>query len=349
MKRYLGVKVLLGMLGLLVGSACASAPEVEEEPAVFVEAEREVVEPPPPRVIRVPVVQAAPGQARPAPRAEEASDEDVEAALRQAQEEPWKVIDQANAAARSNPVEEGYFNALQVYDYSPGLLYQVYTAQGRITAIEFDAGESVRSVALGDTVRWIIGQTESGGGSSAKQLVLIKPVRSGLTTNAVITTSRRTYQLELHSYRDSYMASVSWSYPAADIQHFHSMGEMDADVEDVASPASTDDEATLGLDLTAVNFDYGFRVQDPKNTPAWMPVRVFDDGRKTFIQFSGAVRERELPAFFILSRTGRPVVANFRVRGDYMIVDQVFDLAMLRMAEAEVGEESVGIERLGGR
>src|SRR5256885_3294251 len=43
--------------------------------------------------------------------------------------------------------------------------------------------------------------------------VMVKPIRSGLKTNLVITTSRRTYLLELTSTEKTWMASVSWEYP----------------------------------------------------------------------------------------------------------------------------------------
>jgi type IV secretion system protein TrbG len=68
-------------------------------------------------------------------------------------------------------------------------------------------------VAAGDTVRWIIGDTESGAGLSRKVHILAKPTRPDLMTNLVINTDRRTYLLELRSTEKTYMASVSWQYP----------------------------------------------------------------------------------------------------------------------------------------
>ena len=49
------------------------------------------------------------------------------------------------------------------------------------------------------TVRWIVGDTSSGSGDALRVNVMVKPIRSGLKTNLVITTSRRTYLLELTS------------------------------------------------------------------------------------------------------------------------------------------------------
>ena len=69
-------------------------------------------------------------------------------------------------------------------------------------------------VAAGDTVRWIIGDTESGTGAAKRVHILVKPTRPDLVTNLVINTDRRTYHLELRSTEKTYMASVSWPYPA---------------------------------------------------------------------------------------------------------------------------------------
>src|SRR3546814_1764719 len=93
------------------------------------------------------------------------------------------------------------------------LFRSVYAAVGRVTVIALQPGEELVTVAAGDTVRWIVGDTSSGNGADLRVNVLVKPIRSGLKTNLVITTSRRTYLLELSSTEKTWMASVSWEYP----------------------------------------------------------------------------------------------------------------------------------------
>ena len=125
-------------------------------------------------------------------------------------------MDQANGAARVQPTRAGYINAVQVYPFSDGALYQLYAAPGEITDIALEAGEQLVGtgpVAAGDTVRWIIGDTESGSGATKRVHILVKPTRPDLVTNLVINTDRRTYHLELRSAEKTYMASVSWAYP----------------------------------------------------------------------------------------------------------------------------------------
>src|SRR5258707_10534325 len=97
------------------------------------------------------------------------------------------------------PTREGYVNAIQVWPFTDGALYQLYASPGRVTVIALQPGEELVTVAAGDTVRWIVGDTSSGAGADLRVSVLVKPIRAPLKTNLVITTNRRAYLLELSS------------------------------------------------------------------------------------------------------------------------------------------------------
>ena len=131
-------------------------------------------------------------------------------------EKPVARIDSANDAARVQPRKAGYFNAVQVFPYSPGALYQIYAAPGQITDIALEPGEQLIGsgpVAAGDTVRWVVGDTESGSGETRRVHIMVKPTRAAIETNLVLNTDRRTYLIELRSREKPYMPSVSWFYP----------------------------------------------------------------------------------------------------------------------------------------
>lgn len=120
-----------------------------------------------------------------------------------------------NAEARVALTREGYVNAIQVWPFTDGALYQIYAAVGRVTVVSLQPGEELVTVAAGDTVRWIVGDTSSGSGADLRVNVLVKPIRSDLKTNLVITTSRRTYLLELARSKraKSRVSSAIWSGP----------------------------------------------------------------------------------------------------------------------------------------
>jgi type IV secretory pathway VirB9-like protein len=109
--------------------------------------------------------------------------------------DPHVRVDQANGEARVQSTRAGYINAIQVYSYSDGALYQVYAAPGEITDIALEPDEQLVGsgpVAAGDTVRWIIGDTQSGAGPATRIHILLKPTRPDLVTNLIIDTDRRT-------------------------------------------------------------------------------------------------------------------------------------------------------------
>ena len=250
--------------------------------------------------------------------------------------DPHARVDQANGAARIQPTRAGYLNAIQVYPFSDGALYQVYAAPGEITDIALEPGEQLVGsgpVAAGDTVRWIIGDTESGAGAAKRIHILVKPTRADLITNLVINTDRRTYHLELHSDEKTYMASVSWAYAQ---DQLIALRQQNA-AADAAAPVAT------GVDINALNFRY--RIEG--DNPAWRPLRAFDDGRQVFIEFPSGISQGELPPLWVIGAEGDGQLVNYRVKGNHMIVDRLFAAAELKLGGKH--QQIVRIVRTDGR
>ncbi|MCY1524787.1 P-type conjugative transfer protein TrbG [compost metagenome] len=241
-------------------------------------------------------------------------------------------VSRANLDARVAPTREGYINAIQMWPYSDGALYQVYTSPGRVTAINLQAGEELVTVAAGDTVRWIVGDTSSGSGDELRTSVLVKPTRVDLKTNLVITTTRRTYLIELTSTEQAWMASVSWDYPK----------DRMLALQRRAMAAKTAAPVDAGLRLEQLRFRYAIS----GSNPPWKPLRAFDDGRKVYIQFPAGIAQGELPPLFVIGSEGDGQLVNYRFRSPYYIVDRLFGAAELRLG-ADKGDV-VRIERTDG-
>lgn len=289
-----------------------------------------VLRPEPPKpapTIEIPKPLPLPGQLKPIPSERAAAPEIAD---------PRARVAAANRAARVQPTREGYVDAVQVYPFSDGALYQLYAAPGEITDIALQPGEQLVGsgpVAAGDTVRWIIGDTESGSGVTKRIHILVKPTRTDISTNLVINTDRRTYHIELRSALKTYMASVSWSYPQDELVALRG--------QSVAADAQT--PVASGIDLAALNFRY--RIEG--DTPAWRPVRAFDDGRQVFIEFPAGIAQGEMPPLWVIGAEGGAELVNYRVRGSHMIVDRLFAAAVLRLGTKH--QDSVRIVRTDGR
>ncbi|MCY1523476.1 P-type conjugative transfer protein TrbG [compost metagenome] len=311
------------LLSLLAGCASQQPPIIAlDEP---VEAQRLPEPPKPIKVVEVPKPLALPAQLKPLPEARRSKPAEEPANERVR-------VSRANREARVAPSREGYINAIQVWPYSDGALYQVYASPGRVTAINLQPGEELVTVAAGDTVRWIVGDTTSGSGDELRTSVLIKPARVDLNTNLVITTTRRTYLIELSSTEHAWMASVSWDYPKDRMLAL----QRSAGAAQAAAPVDA------GLALEQLRFRYAIS----GSNPPWKPLRAFDDGRKVYIQFPAGIAQGELPPLFVIGPEGDGQLVNYRFRSPYYIVDRLFGAAELRLG-ADKGD-LVRIERTDG-
>jgi type IV secretion system protein TrbG len=237
---------------------------------------------------------------------------------RRASGPPASRVEAANRAAVREPSREGYVNAVQVYPWSEGALYRLYTAPERVSEIALQSGETLISVAAGDTVRWVIGDTTSGTGASRRTHILVKPSAVGLRTNLVITTDRRVYHVQLESTARTAMASISWTYPQDELLALHR-----------AEGAPGGGPVAAGVSLEALNFGYSIEGDDPP----WRPIRAFDDGSQVFIAFPATLAQGEAPPLFVRGEGGRAELVNYRIRGRYYVVDRLFAAAELRLGE----------------
>jgi type IV secretion system protein TrbG len=244
----------------------------------------------------------------------------------------YDVIAQANRTAANAPTADSYFNAIQEYVFTPGMLYQVYSATMHATDIALQPGEQhVGPLVTGDNVRWVLAVTKSAEHGVEQEHVVVKPTQPGLSTNLFINTNRRAYYLDLHSYKDeTYMVAVKWRYPQDEL----------AQVVAQADEQQQRARNAIPFDPTMLNNHYALVIE--QGEPSWTPTLVFDDGRKTYIHFPLSMRAREVPVLFVVS-DGQPQLLNYYPKGEYYVADRLFDQAELRVGQQH--QEIVRIER----
>lgn len=220
----------------------------------------------------------------------------------------------ANQKSLKRATSGEYINSIVTFDYIEGTLYQIYTAPLSITDIQFQENEHIVAVGAGDTTRWKVTKTYSGIGVNRREHLLIKPVEEDLVNGMVITTDLRTYHLILNSTPKTYMASATWRYPDEN-------GLITTFGDDEAYEA----DSTLGVDINNISFSYKIKLAKGK-IPNWYPKMVFHDGKKTYIKFSS--QAQDAPSLFIVEDK-TPQIVNYRVQGDYYIIDKVIYQAQL--------------------
>lgn len=236
----------------------------------------------------------------------------------------------ANVSALATSRSRAFLGGVQVFVYDPGRVYEVWTAPLRVTTLTLSPGETIISKAAGDTVRWQIGETQSGEGPGQRAHVMIKPLQRGLETNLVLATSQRVYLLELRSGApETFNTAITWDVGAV----------LDTGAPTAPSPPP-------GLVAPQGPLDARFRIAAKGRRPAWTPTAVMTDGVRTFLTFPTTVTAAEAPALFAVGPDGQAQLVNYRQQGGLWVVDRVLQAAELRVGARRA--QVVRIERMGG-
>ena len=206
----------------------------------------------------------------------------------------------------------------------------------RACIIELEPGEIVLSRISGDTERWEI-EPAPAGPDGRTVLVVVKPRDCDITTNLVLATDRRLYDLTLDSPpcrghatnpEHAYARHVRFYYPDDLLARW-------------AQPA-TPSPVQIGADVLALNF--GYRVKKDRQFP-WAPAQVFDDGAHVYVKLPPEARHAEAPVLLVLQSDGSRILINYSVvGGDTYVTDRLFDRAVL-VAGVDGQERRVLIER----
>lgn len=246
-----------------------------------------------------------------------------------------RAIAAANAASRASSREDGFVGSVQVFAWSPGRVFEVWTAPLRVTTLSLAPGEILITKAAGDTVRWQIGEAVSGAGAGRRTHIMLKPLQRGLETNLVLTTNRRVYLIDLKSGApDAFNPAVSWD---------EGPDALAADRPIEAEPLAA---ATPAVVLPAGDLDGRYRIEPQGRRARWTPTSVFNDGVRTFITFDPDLQVDEAPVLFVIAADGQAEMVNYRQIGGLYVVDRIFDRAELRLGDRR--PQIVRIRRLAG-
>jgi type IV secretion system protein TrbG len=206
----------------------------------------------------------------------------------------------------------------------------------RVCVIELEPGEVVLSRISGDTERWEITPAPSGA-DGRTVLIVVKPHDCDVTTNLVLATDRRLYDLTLDSPpckgrstnpQQPYVRHVRFYYPDETIARW--------------SKPSDPPPVRIAPDVLSLNFAY--RVERERGFP-WAPAQVFDDGAHVYLKLPEAARHAAAPVLFLLDDDGSQVLVNYSIAGgDTYVTDRLFDRAVL-IAGVGGKERRVLIER----
>ena len=227
--------------------------------------------------------------------------------------------------ATVNPAATGRDGRV-IFTYGAGMPV-VVCAPLRVCIIELEHGEHIVAAPhIGDAVRWDVSLESSGSGDQDTPLIILKPRDVGLDTSLFIPTDRRSYYIRLLAKQGAYTPMVAFEYPEDDEAKMQKAilrqeQQRQAEVSPVTAP------------VDAIFYDY-----EIKGNSSFRPLRVMDDGAKTYIEMSPENAHRDLPTLVIEGPGGNELV-NYRVKDNYYIVDRLFDKGALLLGAGKHTEK----------
>jgi P-type conjugative transfer protein TrbG len=218
----------------------------------------------------------------------------------------------------------------------------------RVCLIELEEGELVLNTMTGDAVRWILDRAEAGP-RGATTVIVAKPTACNLTTNLVITTDRRIYQITLDAPPCKARDGQNPHEPFTRLLRFYYPDDLVRTWNRAAAARRTAaaEEArgltplAAGASPASLNFNY--RWTRSRKFP-WAPVAVFDDAVHTYIRLPGSGAGQEAPVLFLIDAQGGMALLNYAVRGQTWVTDRVFDRAALVIGSGR-GQQRLDIVR----
>jgi type IV secretion system protein VirB9 len=216
-----------------------------------------------------------------------------------------------------------YSHAARIYDYDPDQVYEVYCQIYRTTDIHLQPGEIViDSPFVSDNDRWIIGAGVNQQNNTVIQHIYVQPKQAGLDATLIINTNMRVYNIVLRSYTSVYMPIVKWRYQNYGLPQVYA--------KDITKEIKVATEMDT-IDPRFLSFDYKITFNIFKK-PRWLPSRVYDDGKKTYISFDEQTLQMELPGIF----ENRADVVNYRVQGNIIIIDKLIERVTVKYKDERI-------------
>ena len=205
------------------------------------------------------------------------------------------------------PRQLGHDPRFKSFSFTPNTTYKIITIYDNPSFIEFDTDETVATILNPKKTAW---QFVPSGNR-----LFIKPEESNADTQITVMTNKRMYFFEMYAkepdgnFDRDYSFFFKFKYPNDDETKT---------IRTYAKSILPDVEQSPWK----YNFNYTITGED-----SLYPVKIFDDGEFTYFEFP---RTSRMPAIFSVDSNGFESIVNFRIVGEYLIVEEVSGKFTLR-------------------
>lgn len=198
---------------------------------------------------------------------------------------------------------------IKTISYHSADVFRITAHYGFSTVIEFGINENIETIALGDSQGWQTIKPERGN------LLFIKPLETNANTNMTVVTNKRIYTFELSAKAAQSHKSKNLSFRIK----FIYPNEMDLALANISKSNNNGfdpkDFTPAKVEADSWNFDYSY-----SGDKSLRPVRAFDDGAFTYLQFT---KQNRTPAVFAVDDQGNESIVNYSMKGKYLVVESL--------------------------
>lgn len=202
----------------------------------------------------------------------------------------------------------GHDSRFKLFPFLENGVYEVIALFDNTTYIEFEEGEIVGSITNPKEEYWQFAPKENR--------LFFRPIASDADTQITVMTNKRIYFFEMYAkepdgnFDDDYTFYYQFSYPSAEEQK-------------TIRRYSKSILPNIDLNPEQYNFNYTITGQ-----PSLYPLKIFDDGEFTYFEFrdKGGV----LPAIFTVDTGNYESLVNFRMIGNYLVIEAISPRFTLR-------------------
>ena len=186
------------------------------------------------------------------------------------------------------------------------------------TMVEFGPSEHIENVGLGDASRWLVVPNKRAN------ILFVKPALPTSHSNMTVATDRHSYNFELVAtaagacQRGLTVYSLRFQYPADEKTANAPAAQVKSETEQAEEkPAPKPEPRNTAYTFTGARDN--------------VPLRVFDDGRRTYFRWADGVAT---PAVYAVASDKTEVLVSFTSQGDYLVADQIAPTYLLRRGNA---------------
>lgn len=228
-----------------------------------------------------------------------------------------------SAVAGETPRAGSLDARVRVVNYSEWQVYSLTTSLRSVLTVEVSPDETIRNVALGDTVSWEV--------ALVGNLLFVKQREDAKRTNAVVTSvlpsgELRSYQFEFNGEAgEPSMVKVKFQYPG---QAAEERRKAEARVAEREHGRQMSAEVTREAFTGTPNYRYSI-----SGMADFAPSDAWDNGRVTIFRFAG---QTQVPAIYAVSKEGEERQVQVAMQGDLAVVGTVAPAWRIRIGSAVV-------------